>query len=265
MWLVFPHGLTEQLSGYVFAPVSLGESGATVWRCTRELSPPRYLKAASLRADLRLDQEAERLRWMKERDLPVPTVCAYAQSENTEYLLLDEVPGTPASDPRWAAVLPEVIVALGDALAFLHRTSTVDCPFDQRIGPQIEDARLRIASGHVNEDDFDEIRAGRRAMDLFTELLSTVPDGEDLVFAHGDFCLPNILLRQTERGAVQVVGLIDCGRAGIADRYQDVALAIRSITYNFGSEWVVPFLQAYGLPQPDPEKVAFFTLLDEFF
>jgi len=202
---------------------------------------------------------------MKERDLPVPTVCAFAQRESTEYLLLDEVPGSPASDPHWMSFLPDVVVALGNGLALLHRTSTVDCPFDQRIGPQIEDARRRIAAGHVNEDDFDEVRAGRPATDLYAELLSTVPDREDLVFAHGDFSLPNILLRQSERGAVQVVGLIDCGRAGIADRYQDVALALRSITYNFGSEWVVPFLQAYGLPHPDPEKVAFFTLLDEFF
>lgn len=202
---------------------------------------------------------------MNDRDLPVPTVCTYAQSENTEYLLLDEVPGTPASDQHWMSFLPNVVVALGDGLALLHRTSTVDCPFDQRTGPQIENARQRIAAGRVDEHDFDEIRAGRPATDLFAELLSTVPDREDLVFAHGDFSLPNILLRQTEPGAVQVVGLIDCGRAGIADRHQDVALAIRSITRNFGSEWTVPFLRAYGLPQPDPEKIAFFTLLDEFF
>ena len=93
----------------------------------------------------------------------------------------------------------------------------------------------------------------------------TVPEREDLVFAHGDFSLPNIILRETQRGEVQVAGFIDCGRSGVADRHQDVALAIRSIVRNFGSEWVTPFLHAYGLPHPDPDTVAFFTLLDEFF
>ena len=81
----------------------------------------------------------------------------------------------------------------------------------------------------------------------------------------GDFCLPNIILREAPGGAVEVAGLIDCGRSGVADRHQDLALAIRSITYNLGSVWVKPFLEAYGPPHPQTGKVAFFTLLDEFF
>jgi aminoglycoside phosphotransferase len=239
--------------------VTIGESGAGVWRCTMNGASPVYLKVASVHGDYRLDQEADRLRWMKERKLPVPAVNDYGRIGTTEYLLLEEVPGTAASDPQWTLTLPEVISALGGGLALLHQTKTDDCPFDQRIARQIDAARNRVAGGRVREDDFDEIRAGRRATDLLGELLSTIPASEDLVFTHGDFCLPNIILNRGPSGEVDVAGLVDCGRAGVADRHQDLALAVRSIIHNFGSNWVAPFLRAYGLPHPEDEKLRFFT------
>jgi aminoglycoside 3'-phosphotransferase-2 len=260
-----PELVARLLPRHAFESITIGESRAGVWHCTIDGSPPVYLKAAHVAADLQLDQEADRLRWMSEHGLPVPAVSDYGCIGGTEFLLLEEVPGIAASDSQWASSLPETIIALGAGLAHLHQTSTVDCPFDQRIARQIDAARHRVAAGQVREDDFDEIRAGRLATDLFAELLSTIPAEEDLVFTHGDFCLPNIFLRRGPNGEVQIAGLIDCGRAGMADRHQDLALAVRSITHNFGSRWVAPFLQAYGLPHPQQEKLRFFTLLDEFF
>ena len=257
--------LTAALTDYAFEPISLGESGAAVWRCSMAGSPTLYLKTAALSAELRLDEEAERLRWMKERDLPVPIVREYGHTDHAEYLLLDEVAGIAASDPTWRRFLPEVATALGEGLARLHRTRVADCPFDHRLVREVREACRRTATGRVREEDFDEERAGRGATELLTELLTTMPEGEDLVFSHGDFCLPNVVLDRAEDGAVHIAGLVDCGRAGLADRHQDLALAIRSITHHFGRGWVAPFLRAYGLPHPQPERLRFYTLLDEFF
>ncbi|HLX56069.1 MAG TPA: phosphotransferase, partial [Ktedonobacteraceae bacterium] len=58
---------------------------------------------------------------------------------------------------------------------------------------------------------------------------------------------------------------IDWGRAGIADRYQDLALAARSLAYNFGPGWESLLWEAYGLQTVDAAKIAFYRLLDEFF
>jgi aminoglycoside 3'-phosphotransferase-2 len=257
--------LTTTLTDYSFEPISLGESGASVWRCSMDGAPTLYLKMAALAAGLRLDGEAERLRWMKEQDLPVPAVREYGRTDRAEFLLLDEVPGVAASDPMWRRFLPEVATALGEGLARLHRTRIGNCPFDHRLAREVDEACRRVAAGLVREDDFDEERAGRTARELLTELLATTPEGEDLVFSHGDFCLPNVVLDRAADGTLQIAGLVDCGRAGVADRYQDLALAVRSITHNLGRGWVQPFLRAYGMPNPRPERLRFYTLLDEFF
>jgi aminoglycoside 3'-phosphotransferase-2 len=260
-----PAALVARLEGFTLERIQLGESGAAVYRCSAEGEPTHYLKAAPLAISLRLDGEAERTRWLKHHGVPVPTVHEYGCIEGTEYLLVEEVTGFDAADQRWTPHLPSVIPALGTALATLHRTSIDDCPFDQRIASQLAAARVRIRTGQVDEDDFDESRLGRSATELFADVLTTVPEQEDLVLTHGDYCLPNVVLRHAGPNTVELAGLIDCARAGIADRHQDLALAMRSITYNFGDRWVPAFLSAYGLPEPDAKKVAFFTLLDEFF
>lgn len=88
------------LPRHVCTRVTIGESGAGVWRCTIEGSLPVYLKAGPISAGLELDEEASRLRWMKERGLPVSAVRDCGRIEGTEFLLLEEVPGLVASEPR---------------------------------------------------------------------------------------------------------------------------------------------------------------------
>ena len=48
------------------------------------------------------------------------------------------------------------------------------------------------------------------------------------VLSHGDYCLPNIFL---ENGTLK--GFIDLGRAGIGDKWNDIALCYRSLKHNF--------------------------------
>jgi len=116
-----------------------------------------------------------------------------------------------------------------------------------------------VSSGRVDEADFDDERLGRTAEDVFAEMLSTLPETYDLAVTHGDACLPNFMVEGSS-----FTGYIDCGRLGISDIYQDLALAVRSIERNLGQAWIAPFFRAYGVA-PDQQRIAFYCLLDEFY
>jgi aminoglycoside phosphotransferase len=150
------------------------------------------------------------------------------------------------------------LLAIG--LRQIHAVPVADCPFDHRLAHELAQAKLRTERGLVDEEDFDIERQGRAATSLLEELLATAPTAEDLVLTHGDYCLPNIMVKDQ-----QISGFIDLGLAGVGDRYRDLALVRRSLIRNCGIEWVQPFFEAYGLPQPDEDKLAFYQLLDEFY
>jgi len=220
-----PAALAERLSGYRFERDTLGRSTASVFRLEGEGQPVLYLKVEAAGPFGELADEAARLDWLKTAGLPCP-----------------EVIGRESHGGRnW-------------------RLPITSCPFDHRREKRMAVAKARMQAGSVDETDFDETRLGKSAETLFAELESRRPGREDLVVTHGDACLPNFIA--SEEG---FSGYIDCSRLGVADRYQDIALACRSIAYNFGEALVQPFLDRYGMPAADPVRLDYYRLLDEFF
>lgn len=91
---------------------------------------------------------------------------------------------------------------------------------------------------------------------------------EDIVMTHGDFCLPNVFANGNK-----LAGFIDLGKAGPADHWQDIAIAIRSIRHNldgtYGGKKKMDFtpdmlLDKLGIPM-DEKKYKYYLLLDELF
>ena len=84
------------------------------------------------------------------------------------------------------------------------------------------------------------------------------------MLSHGDFCLPNVFVESQ-----QLSGLIDLGRTGVADRWQDIALCWRSLKHNYSGKVYENFdpdclFDALGIV-PDREKLNYYILLDELF
>src|SRR5579859_6961627 len=257
-----PVDLQTQLAGASFQTVSSGESGTQLYRIVRPDGRARYLKIADApwqREELLA--EKERLEWLQGR-LPVPEVYAFCADERRNFLLLSEVPGLESCDATFERNIPAIVRLLAEGLRLIHGVEIADCPFDRRLAHTIALAKRRVEAGLVDESDFDEQRKKIRADELFRTLIKSRPEVEDVVFTHGDYCLPNILI---EPSPTRIAGFIDWGRAGIADRYQDLALAARSLAYNFGPGWEPLLWETYGLQTVDTAKIAFYKLLDEFF
>ncbi|UOQ50135.1 aminoglycoside 3'-phosphotransferase [Gracilibacillus caseinilyticus] len=253
-----PDRLSKRTEGFSWEQMTIGRSEAKTF-FLQGSTYNQYLKIQPVNAVENLSDEKDRLQWLRGK-LPVPEVVYYDMDHQNEYLLMTEVKGTNASDQIHLANVTDLIKQVGTGLQVLHHINTKDCPFNQTLEPKIAEAKRRAENSLVDEEDFDGIRKGMKASELFEELLCNKPNNEDLVFTHGDYCLPNIILSKGK-----VSGFIDVGRAGVADRYQDVALAIRSITSNFGKEYIPYFLEGYGMTDVDETKMDYYQLMDEFF
>lgn len=252
-WL--PAALSADVAGYIWEPIQRGCSAAAVYCLAQSGAPTRFLKVGptGMMAD-----ERDRLVWLANH-LPVPEVHRFLEEDGQGFLLMSAIAGLDASDEKCGDDLPNLVRVLAEGLRRFHAVAIDDCPFDETIMAKLGRARQQADAGLVDPDDFDEEREGKTVAEALAELEGIHPPAEDLVLTHGDYCLPNILL-----DSGKLSGFIDLGRAGVADRYQDLALAARSLAHNFGDEWVPFLFECYGV-EPDPAKIAYFQLLDEFF
>lgn len=252
-----PKELRREIENNTLKQITAGKSGAHVFLL--EGTENRYLKIAPRKLKMSLDREVQILKWI-EGKLPAPKVLLFTQEMDFEYLLMTEVKGIPSYDPSFRNDLPKLVGLLAKGLKMIHSIDIKNCPFNQRLSVKLKDAEYRMLNGLVDEDNFDKSRYGKKAVDLFEELLVTKPSDEDLVFTHGDYSLANIIIDNGDIG-----GFIDWGRAGISDRYQDLAIAARSLANKFDAKWVPLLFKEYGIENIDYSKLEFYKLLDEFF
>ena len=250
-----PPAWRSRLSAYTPNRQTIGESGAAVYWLDGG-TEPLFLKCEPAGSLSELPGEAERLRWLAAQGIPCPVVLDATRHGNMEFMLMTAVPG------RDTASLPElaperIVVLVADALRALHALDSTTCPFDHRAGRRMADARARLDAGLVDSANYE---SGAEPEALFAELLAARPAQENLVVTHGDACFPNFMVADG-----RFTGFIDCGRLGVADRYQDLALACRSLRRNFGPAPEAAFFRRYGIAEPDEAKLAFYRLLDEFF
>jgi aminoglycoside phosphotransferase len=270
-----PASLRDALRDAAWEVVEIGMSGAQVCRVMTPGQPPRYLKFASGAHVRELRAERDRLQWLQSR-LPVPAVCGWAEAgddgpadadERDErargWLLLSEAPGRMACDAAFMGDPQRVVELLAAGLRRLHSLDIAACPFDARLDHRLAQAAWVIRAGIA---DVEAVRAdlGVSAEELLARLIATRPDEPtaDLVFTHGDYCLPNILL---DADCSRVSAYLDWGRAGVADRYQDLSIGARSVRHNLGDEWGERFLAAYGLVPLDRARLDWYETLDELF
>lgn len=258
---LLPPALRTLLQGRGWRENTIGCTATRVF----EVGDDLYLKIAP-REQMDLRRERDRLQWLRGK-LPVPQVRFFAEfdappGQPDQCLLITALPGIASFDAQLEIHRPQATIRLlAETLRTIHAVSLDDCPFDQRAGVLVETAARNLRRGQVDDREFDTPWQEYSAEDMLAELRATLPRDEDLVWVHGDYCMPNILI---DPDTVTLGGVIDWGSAGIGDRHFDLALAARSITYNWGVGWVAPFFAAYGF-EPDPAKIRWFLQVDEFF
>jgi kanamycin kinase len=229
--------------------------GLTTWRLTGPEGAVRFAKVDTEGRYPTLRAESERMIWAAPY-LPVPRVVALEQEGATTVLVTEALLGRDGTDPVWRRDLPGLVRALGRGLRAFHEAVAEEwCPFRFDIERALAHVRRRVTADDVDPTGFHEQHAHLAPADALAELEATAPDGEDLVVCHGDYCPPNMVLREG-----RVTGYVDLGELGAADRWWDIAVGAWSVGWNFGETLEPLFYESYGVT-PDPARIRFYRLL----
>ena len=170
--------------------------------------------------------------------------------------------------------VPELVINLAaQGLKMLWEMDVCDCPCSvSRLSNRLKAAEYNVAHGLVDIENTEPETFGKGGFKNPTEFLDWLKNNrppEDIVLTHGDYCLPNIFAKGD-----RISGFIDLGKSGSADRWQDIAIAIRSLDHNFDGRYfggkpifdfkLQMFLDALGV-EMNEEKYRYYYLLDELF
>lgn len=239
-------------------PVTSGESGAGVFKVILG-EQAYYLKVSRVTAPYPVRTEKERLLYLADT-LAVPQVRFYVQEGNHQFLLMSAVEGLHPFHDHLNATAEERIRALAQAAQRFHQLPLEDCPFTWDLEKQLARAHYNLVRGQVRTKLFPSPYQEMPAESAFLQLLSQRPRPEDLVVVHGDLFPVNLLL---DLHSLALNAYIDVGRAGISDRYTDLALCAQAIQWHYGESYLPFFFESYGMSM-DSAKIRYYQLLNAF-
>ena len=221
----------------------------------------------------RVSEESENqdamLRWLAGK-LPVPLVICSLVRDGFRWTLMERISGEMACAEGWREDPHRLVRVLADAMRQLWAVNISGCPVDQSAEAKLARARRIVEAGQVDLELVDPETFGERGFPSPAALLGWLEENQpecEPVLTHGDFCLPNLFLKDW-----LFTGFLDLGRSGAGDRWTDVAILWRSLRDNFGGHYGVAvegfhpdeLFDALGI-EKDEKKLRYYLLMDELF
>ena len=262
--LLIPDKIKKMIAGKKYTNDDMGKSGSSILifdECVLKILDSRLHNEES---------SVEVLNCLKGK-LPVPEVLSFEKNGDYQYLLITRIPGEISCSEYYMEHPGELLPLLAQALKMLWATDISGCPKIRDFDAELRAARYRVENGLVDIEDAELDTFGKNGFENPAALLKWLEENKpayEPVLSHGDFCLPNVLLKDGK-----VSGFIDCGDMAIGDKWKDIALCYRSLKHNFDGTFggkVYPDFNPDSLfkalsIEPDWEKIRYWILLDELF
>ncbi len=263
--IYIPQRIKEIIGDQEYSQDEVGMSESTV------LMFPEYVLKIQKRTP-ETENERNMVAWLGDR-LPLPQIPIYYVEDETAYTLMSRVPGKMLCEEAFMRSPESLIRAVAEGLRLLWSVDVSDCPYRvSRLDERLKAARENVESGMVDLENVEPETFGPNGFSNPEELLTWLEQNrpqEDIVLTHGDFCLPNIFADRDH-----ISGFIDLGKMGPADRWQDLAIVLRSLDHNAAGVFNDgnPYfrfeprmlLTQLGM-EMDEEKNRYYRLLDELF
>ena len=203
-----------------------------------------YLKSAPAGS---LKQEAEMDAFFHSLGLG-PEVLAY-HSADRDWLLTRAVPGEDCLAPMYISDPKRLCKTMAQALRHLHSQPTQDCPVPDHTARYLARADENCRNGHYDASLFPDNWGYASAAEARAVLESNGKYLKTDTLLHGDFCLPNIMLKDWK-----LSGFIDLGGGGVGDKHIDLFWGAWTLNFNLkDARWSSYFLDAYGWEDVEEE------------
>ncbi len=185
-------------------------------------------------------------------------VLAYESLEQ-DWLLTRCIPGEDCVDARYLADPKRLSTLQGELLRMLHSTDFTGCPVD-RTADYVLSAQRSYAAGSYDASHFPDNWGYNSPEEAWAVVESGRKYLKTDTLLHGDYCLPNVMLKDWKFS-----GFIDLDHGGIGDRHIDLFWGIWSLWFNLKTDaWRDRFLDAYGREAVEEEMLRVIAAFEVF-
>ena len=183
------------------------------------------------------------------------SLVAYESAEQ-DTMLVEALPGEDGTDEKYLAEPARLSAMFGQSLRRLHEADFTGCDLPDVMAEQFAHAEAAVyLQSHL------ELLAPYIGAASAEAAAREIRENKHLlrndVVLHGDYCLPNIMLKDWE-----LSGFIDLGEGGVGDRHYDLACGLWTLHYNLRTPaYGAVFLDAYGRDRIDGGRLRVCGLL----
>ncbi len=244
----YPASILKIIDNAHVEEVVIGCSDSKVYKIVSD--KVYYLKISSKT----LIKEYNALKWLDGK-LNVPRVIVYESVFGKDYLLTSGMNGKMLSSSEYTDNPDLVINSLVKAFKEIKDVDISNCPFKVGLSYKLELVTNNVLNGLISDEYIpSEILDKYNGVSGILDYLLANRFDEELCFSHGDVSFPNIFIDK------DVIGFIDLGDCGIADKWFDLALCEKSLIRNLGIEYVDVFYKRLNIV-PDRFKIDYYLLM----
>lgn len=187
-------------------------------------------------------------------------VIRYISEKGRDYLLTECANGRDLTEKEYLAEPKRLAATLGKILRELHEKAYTGCPIADRCATYLACVEEGYRSGRFDPSYAagyaDKLDADSAYSEIMAKRHLLVSD----TLIHGDFCLPNVILRNWGSPT-----FIDLSAGGVGDRHIDLFWGIWTLEFNLGTnKYTDDFISAYGANLVDWEKLRLVALCECF-
>ena len=208
----------------------------------------------------KLQEEVELTKYFNKKGL-APEVFTYITDEcDHDWFLTAKIQGDDCTTSKYLEHPERLCDTIAEQLVLLHNMDFSDCPIQNHTARYLKSAEFNKQTDNFDKSYFPDSfgyaspEKAWTVIEKYRHLLKTD------TLLHGDYCLPNIILKDWK-----VSGFVDLDSGGVGDRHVDVFWGIWTLWYNLKTDkYRQRFIDAYGRDKIDEDLLRLVAAIDVF-